>query len=157
MSSGSLAGSIWLATASEGSQVGLRGKPFWYARELNVYDMGPNLTRMELHEGNALELANARVAEIVHRHASCSHSIARSGVTPGLGSDAAHTPAAARRIQISMMTCLIAFSLLALDGLPGTRGCFAEIEARRILWYAYGCVYFSSKRQHSLVRANGRQ
>ncbi len=51
----------------DGSHVGLRGKPFWYAGALNVYDMGPNVTRMELQEANAPERANASVTEIARR------------------------------------------------------------------------------------------
>ncbi len=54
----------------EGAHVGLRGKPFWYAGALNAYNMGPNLTRMELHGASALEQANAKVTEITHRLAA---------------------------------------------------------------------------------------
>lgn len=54
----------------DGSHVGLRGKPFWYAGVLNVFDMGPNVTRMELHDANALEQANARVTEATQRLAA---------------------------------------------------------------------------------------
>jgi hypothetical protein len=50
----------------EGRHVGLDGKPFWYAGSLNVYNMGPNFTRMKLHEDD-LESANAHVDEIIHR------------------------------------------------------------------------------------------
>ncbi|HEY2943968.1 MAG TPA: hypothetical protein VGN09_16160 [Vicinamibacteria bacterium] len=39
----------------EGSQVGLDEKPFWYVGVLNVFDMGRNQTRMELHEPGGLE------------------------------------------------------------------------------------------------------
>ncbi|MCY2955096.1 MAG: acylphosphatase [Planctomycetota bacterium] len=51
----------------DGSHVGLRGKPFWYAGALNCYDMGPNVTRMELHEAKALEEGNSKVTQIVQR------------------------------------------------------------------------------------------
>ena len=54
----------------DGSHVGLRGKPFWYAGALNAYDLGPNVTRMELHDAGALESAKARVTEIAHRLAA---------------------------------------------------------------------------------------
>ena len=33
----------------EGSQVGLRGEPFWYAGTLNAYHLGVNITRMDLY------------------------------------------------------------------------------------------------------------
>jgi hypothetical protein len=39
----------------EGSQVGFEEKPFWYAGALNVFNMGRNQTRMELHEAGGLE------------------------------------------------------------------------------------------------------
>jgi hypothetical protein len=39
----------------EGTQVGLDEKPFWYAGALNVFAMGRNQTRMELHEPGGLE------------------------------------------------------------------------------------------------------
>ncbi len=54
----------------EGSHVGLDGKPFWYAGALNVYHMGPNFTRMKLHEAHALEQANVQVTEIARRLAA---------------------------------------------------------------------------------------
>jgi hypothetical protein len=43
----------------EGSHVGLGGRPFWYAGVLNVFNMGPNLTRMDLHEPGGLERGRA--------------------------------------------------------------------------------------------------
>jgi hypothetical protein len=39
----------------EGTQVGLDEKPFWYGGALNVFNMGRNQTRMELHEPGGLE------------------------------------------------------------------------------------------------------
>jgi hypothetical protein len=39
----------------EGTNVGFEERPFWYAGVLNVYAMGPNQTRMELHEPGGLE------------------------------------------------------------------------------------------------------
>src|SRR6266850_1502106 len=41
----------------EGTHVGLNQKPFWYAGALNVYNMGANYTRMELHNPAAVEPA----------------------------------------------------------------------------------------------------
>ena len=43
----------------EGSQVGLDEKPFWYAGTLNVFNMGRNLARMDLHEAGGLEKGRA--------------------------------------------------------------------------------------------------
>jgi hypothetical protein len=51
----------------EGSHVGLDQQPFWYAGAINVYHMGENLTRMELHDPAALEPAKQRVSAIVER------------------------------------------------------------------------------------------
>ncbi len=51
----------------EGSHVGLDEKPFWYAGALNVYHMGGNVTRMDLHDPSALEPAKAKVSAIVER------------------------------------------------------------------------------------------
>jgi len=39
----------------EGSNVGFEERPFWYAGVLNVYAMGRNQTRMELHEPGGFE------------------------------------------------------------------------------------------------------
>jgi hypothetical protein len=50
-----------------GSHVGLRGKPFWYAGALVVYDMGENETRFELHTAQALEPGKKKVSEIAER------------------------------------------------------------------------------------------
>jgi len=51
----------------EGEHVGLDHKPFWYAGALNVYHMGPNYTRMELHDPTAVEPAKQKVTEIARR------------------------------------------------------------------------------------------
>ena len=51
----------------EGSHVGIDNKPFWYCGTLTVYHMGPNYTRMELHDPAAVEPAKKKVSEIVAR------------------------------------------------------------------------------------------
>ena len=51
----------------EGTHVGLDQKPFWYAGALNVYHMGANYTRMELHDPAAVEPAKKKVAAIAER------------------------------------------------------------------------------------------
>ncbi|MDB6053658.1 MAG: hypothetical protein JWN25_1181 [Verrucomicrobiales bacterium] len=51
----------------EGNQVGLNAQPFWYAGALNVFHMGSNYTRMELHDPAAVEPAKKKVSEIVER------------------------------------------------------------------------------------------
>ena len=51
----------------EGTHVGLREKPFWYAGALNVYHMGQNYTRMDLHEPDAVEPAKEKVSAIAQR------------------------------------------------------------------------------------------
>jgi len=51
----------------EGDHVGLNQKPFWYAGTLNVYHMGENYTRMDLHDPAAVEPAKQRVTEIAQR------------------------------------------------------------------------------------------
>ena len=43
----------------EGNQVGFAEQPFWYAGVLNVFNMGRNQTRMELHEAGGLEKGEA--------------------------------------------------------------------------------------------------
>jgi len=43
------------AYVDEGSHVGFEEKPFWYGGALNVFNMGRNQTRMELHEAGGLE------------------------------------------------------------------------------------------------------
>ena len=54
----------------DGSQVGLENRPFWYAGALNVFNLGVNQTRMDLHDPAALEPAKARVGGIVRRLAA---------------------------------------------------------------------------------------
>ncbi|HWW02282.1 MAG TPA: hypothetical protein VNZ64_21450 [Candidatus Acidoferrum sp.] len=51
----------------EGEHVGLDQKPFWYAGALNVYHMGQNQTRMELHDPAAVEPAKQRFSAIARR------------------------------------------------------------------------------------------
>ncbi|HEV2391940.1 MAG TPA: hypothetical protein VG146_06205 [Verrucomicrobiae bacterium] len=51
----------------EGEHVGLNEQPFWYAGALNVYHMGQNCTRMDLHDPNALEPAERKVTAIADR------------------------------------------------------------------------------------------
>ena len=51
----------------EGEHVGLDNKPFWFANALNVYHMGPNYTRMELHDPAAVEPAKQKVSGIAQR------------------------------------------------------------------------------------------
>ncbi len=51
----------------EGNHVGLDNKPFWYANVLNVYHMGQNYTRMELHNPDAVQPAKTKVTEIADR------------------------------------------------------------------------------------------
>jgi hypothetical protein len=51
----------------EGEHVGLDHKPFWFAGALNVYHMGPNYTRMELHDPSAVEPAKEKVSAIAKR------------------------------------------------------------------------------------------
>jgi hypothetical protein len=51
----------------EGTHVGLNEKPFWYAGALNVYHMGANYTRMELHDPAGVEPAKKKIAAIAER------------------------------------------------------------------------------------------
>jgi hypothetical protein len=51
----------------EGDHVGLNEEPFWYAGALNVYRIGRNCTRMELHNPGAVEPACRNVEGIVKR------------------------------------------------------------------------------------------
>lgn len=51
----------------EGTHVGLNQKPFWYAGAINVYHMGNNYTRMELHDPAMVEPAKKKFAEISER------------------------------------------------------------------------------------------
>ena len=60
----------------EGDHVGLDQQPFWYAGALNVYHMGQNCTRMELHDAAAVEPAKQKVAAIVAAPAIKSHAAA---------------------------------------------------------------------------------
>jgi len=50
-----------------GSHVGLRGKPFWYAGALIVYDMRDNETRFDLHTAQALEPGKVQATKIANR------------------------------------------------------------------------------------------
>ena len=51
----------------EGSQVGFEDQPFWYAGALQVFHLGPNQTRMELHDDAAVAPAQAAVSEVADR------------------------------------------------------------------------------------------
>src|SRR5882762_525161 len=51
----------------EGTHVGLNQQPFWYSGALNVYHMGANYTRMELHNPAAVEPAKKKLSEIAER------------------------------------------------------------------------------------------
>lgn len=51
----------------DGSHVGLRGKPFWYAGALNAYDLGANVTRMELHDDRAVEPGKRQATQVAQR------------------------------------------------------------------------------------------
>lgn len=51
----------------EGTHVGLNAQPFWYAGALVVYDMGPNVTRMDLHEASAVAPAKEKFTGIAKR------------------------------------------------------------------------------------------
>src|SRR5437899_1679256 len=51
----------------EGTHVGLDEKPFWYTGALNVYHMGGNYTRMDLHDPAAEEPAKKKVSAIGER------------------------------------------------------------------------------------------
>jgi hypothetical protein len=51
----------------DGDHVGLDEKPFWYAGTLNVYGMGRNCTRMNLHDPADLEPAKERVSAVAGR------------------------------------------------------------------------------------------
>ncbi len=51
----------------EGTHVGLNEKPFWYTGALNVYHMGGNYTRMDLHDASAVEPAKKNVSAIAER------------------------------------------------------------------------------------------
>jgi hypothetical protein len=51
----------------DGSQVGLGDAPFWFDNCLMAYDLGPNLTRMDLHDPNGLAPAERRFSAIAER------------------------------------------------------------------------------------------
>jgi hypothetical protein len=51
----------------DGSHIGLNGKPFWFCGAITVYDMGPNVTRMDLWEEGALDEGNKKFQEIHDR------------------------------------------------------------------------------------------
>lgn len=51
----------------EGEHIGLNHKPFWYEGVLTVYHMGPNYTRMELHDPAAVEPAQKKILAIAQR------------------------------------------------------------------------------------------
>jgi hypothetical protein len=51
----------------EGTHIGLDERPFWYLSALNVYHMGGNYTRMELHDATAVEPAKKKVSAIAER------------------------------------------------------------------------------------------
>ena len=51
----------------EGDHVQLNQQPFWYVGALNVYHLGENCTRMELHDPGALEPAKEKVTAIARR------------------------------------------------------------------------------------------
>ncbi|MDB6037036.1 MAG: hypothetical protein JWM99_877 [Verrucomicrobiales bacterium] len=51
----------------EGTHVGIDQKPFWYAGALNVYHMGDNYTRMELHDPAMVEPGKKKFSDISNR------------------------------------------------------------------------------------------
>ncbi len=51
----------------EGDHIGLDHKPFWYINALNVYNIGPNCTRMDLHDPAAIAPAMEKVSAIAER------------------------------------------------------------------------------------------
>ena len=51
----------------DGDHVGLGAQPFWFAGVLTVYQMGPNVTRMDLHDPAAVEPAKEKVGQIAGR------------------------------------------------------------------------------------------
>lgn len=50
-----------------GNHIGLGGRPFWYCGVLNVYDMSPNETRMDLYAPGGLEKGEADFDQIAAR------------------------------------------------------------------------------------------
>jgi hypothetical protein len=51
----------------DGSHVGLNAQPFWYAGAVVVYDMGPNVTRMDLHNPAAVQPGKEKFTQIANR------------------------------------------------------------------------------------------
>jgi hypothetical protein len=51
----------------DGSHVGLDAQPFWYAGAVIVYDMGPNVTRMDLHDPAAVQPGKDKFTSIANR------------------------------------------------------------------------------------------
>ena len=51
----------------EGTHIGLDEKPFWYCGALNVFHMGANKTRMELHDPKVVEQAKEKVTGMADR------------------------------------------------------------------------------------------
>ena len=51
----------------EGSHVGLNHQPFWYTGALNVFNLGPNCTRMELHDPAAVAPAKRAISAVAQR------------------------------------------------------------------------------------------
>jgi len=51
----------------DGSHVGFDAQPFWYAGAVVVYDMGPNVTRMDLHDPAAVQPGKDKFSSIVNR------------------------------------------------------------------------------------------
>lgn len=59
--------SVVSAYVDDGSHVGVDDRPFWYCGVLNVFNMGRNSTRMELHEPGGLEKGCADFKAIYDR------------------------------------------------------------------------------------------
>jgi hypothetical protein len=51
----------------EGTHIGLDNRPFWYVGAINIYNMGNNQTRMDLHDPAALEPAKREFTDIAQR------------------------------------------------------------------------------------------
>ncbi|MBU6402761.1 MAG: hypothetical protein KGS61_20770 [Verrucomicrobia bacterium] len=51
----------------DGSQVGVQNKPFWYENALMAYDLGPNVTRMDLHDPQGVQPAERKFQRIAER------------------------------------------------------------------------------------------
>ena len=50
-----------------GHHIGLHGRPYWYCGVLNVYDMSPNETRMDLYEPGGLENGEKEFDQVASR------------------------------------------------------------------------------------------